>query len=152
MNSTSTLPPITVSTHDYNRLMLTAVISREVGNPHAEFLLSELGRASLSHPDELPREVVSLGSLVTYWVDGVQLKRTRLLVHSEDLVWPGPEVGATTPLGIALLGLRRGDRMRFPGTGHRREVLVEAVGLGRHELGIGPMHPHRCKRPTYKLH
>jgi hypothetical protein len=53
MNSISTLPPIIVGTHDYNRLMLTAVISRDLGYPHAEFLLSELRRAHLSHRDDL---------------------------------------------------------------------------------------------------
>jgi regulator of nucleoside diphosphate kinase len=156
VNLHTALPPITVTSDDYSRLMMTAMVSRELGNPHAEFLLSELRRATLCHPEDLPTDVVSLDSRVTYRVDGAPLRRTRLLVHPENLVWPGAEVGATTPLGIALLGLRPGDRMRFPGTGRTREVLVEAVGLGLHELGtlggIGPTHPDRCKRPTYELH
>jgi hypothetical protein len=52
-----------------------------------------------------------------------------LLVHPEDLRWPGAELSVLTPLGIALLGLRVGDRMPFRTSrdGPWHEVVVEDV-------------------------
>ncbi|HEY7386611.1 MAG TPA: GreA/GreB family elongation factor [Beijerinckiaceae bacterium] len=156
MNSRSILPRVVIGSNDYNRLMLTAMIARGLGRPHAEFLLSELRRATLCHQDDVPGEVVSLDSRVTYRVDDAPRPRTRLLVHPDDLVWPGAEIGATTPLGIALLGTRAGDRMRYRGRDRAHEVSVEAVGLGLHEAALqaaAPMwQPPRCKRPAYELH
>ena len=156
MKSRFVLPDIVVGTNDYNRLMLTVMIVRNRGRSHAEFLLSELRRATLCAQEDLPREVVSLDSRVTYRVDDAVQPRTRLLVHPDDLIWPGAEIGATTPLGIALLGIRPGDRMRYRGTGQTYEVLVEAVGLGLHEVALRAAGPtsqrRRCSRPAYELH
>jgi regulator of nucleoside diphosphate kinase len=150
MNSRPTLPDIIIGSQDYNRLMLTAIIVSDLGHPCAEFLLSELRRATLCHQEDVPREVVSLDRRVTYRVDDAAHQRTRLLVHPNDLVWPGAEIGATTPLGVALLGMRPGDRMRYPGRDRTHEVVVESVGLGLHELGLHaaappPLQPERCK-------
>jgi regulator of nucleoside diphosphate kinase len=156
MTSRCTLPDIIIGSNDYNRLMLTAMIVRDRGHPHAEFLLSVLRRATLCHEADVPRDVVSLDVRVTYRVDDATHARTRLLVHPDDLVWPGAEIGATTPLGIALLGTRAGDRMRYPGRERAHEVLVEAVGPGLHEIGLLGVAPtaqrERRERATYELH
>jgi transcription elongation GreA/GreB family factor len=67
---------------------------------------------------------------VIYRVDGSQKHHTSLLVHPEDLKWPGAELSVATPLGTALLGLRVGDRMPYPlGKGQpEHEVVVEGLG------------------------
>ena len=156
MEPRSVLPDIIVGSNDYNRLLLTAMIVRDRGQPHAEFLLAELRRATLCHQEDVPLDVVSLDSRVTYRVDDAAQPRTRLLVHPDDLIWPGAEIGATTPLGIALLGMRSGERMRYPGRGRVHEILVEAVGFGLHDVPLHAAAPTpqgaRHERPAYERH
>jgi regulator of nucleoside diphosphate kinase len=129
MNTAIDLPQVTIGTHDYNRLMSVAALENKRHKPHREFLMSELRRASLCHPDALPDDVVSTNAKVTYRLDGGGKPRAHVLVYPEDLLWPGAELSVLTPLGIALLGLRVGDRMPFRTSrdGPWHEVVVEDV-------------------------
>jgi len=129
MHRTVELPPITLATHDYNRLMSAAAMNRHRRTPRREFLMSELRRAELCHPDELPEDVVSTNAKVTYRINGTGPRMSHVLVYPEDLFWPGAELSVMTPLGIALLGLRVGDRMPFRTgpDGPVHEVVVEDV-------------------------
>jgi transcription elongation GreA/GreB family factor len=122
------LPQVTIATHDYNRLISVAAMDPHQRGPRRQFLLSELRRASLCHPDVLPDDVVSTNAKVTYRVDDGR-PMAHVLVHLQDLLWPGAELSVTTPLGIALLGLRVGDRMPFRTgrDGPWHEVVVEDV-------------------------
>jgi regulator of nucleoside diphosphate kinase len=129
MNMQSHLPPITLASNDYNRLLFIAMLQRKQQWREPNFLLKELRRAQVCHPTALPEDVVSTNCRVIYRLNNEPDSRTHLLVHPEDLIWPGAEISVTTPLGTALLGLRVGDRMSFveaDGTVH--EVLVEGIG------------------------
>ncbi|WP_201864985.1 GreA/GreB family elongation factor [Microvirga soli] len=129
MHTTIDLPQVTVATHDYNRLMSVAAMDRHRRRPDREFLMSELRRASVCHPEALPEDVVSTNAKVTYRLEGDGKPRAHILVYPEDLRWPGAELSVLTPLGIALLGLRVGDRMPFRTSrdGPVHEVVVEEV-------------------------
>jgi regulator of nucleoside diphosphate kinase len=128
MNTNIDLPQVTIATHDYNRLMSVAAMDRHERKPHRQFLMSELRRATLCHPDALPDDVVSTNANVTYRIDGGR-PTAHVLVHPQDLLWLGAELSVLTPLGIALLGLRVGDRMPFrtERSGPWHEVVVEDV-------------------------
>jgi transcription elongation GreA/GreB family factor len=129
MHATIDLPPVIVATHDYNRLMSVAAMNRHRRRLDRELLMSKLRRASLCHPDALPEDVVSTNAKVTYRLGGDRKPRAHILVYPEDLRWPGAELSVLTPLGIALLGLRVGDRMTFRTSrdGRVHEVVVEDV-------------------------
>jgi transcription elongation GreA/GreB family factor len=129
MRETTRLPPITLATHDYNRLMSAASMKGSQRGPHHGFLMAELRRASLCHPDAMPDDVVATDAKVTFRIGGSGRSMARILVYPEDLLWPGAELSVTTPLGIALLGLRVGDRMPFRtgSDGPVCEVVVEDV-------------------------
>ncbi len=129
MNTRYDLPPITLATNDYNRLLFTAMIRQKHNQRKPDFLLKELRRAKVCHPSALPEDVVSTNCRVIYRIDNEVKSRAHLLVHPEDLIWPGAEISVTTPLGTALLGLRVGDRMAFVEDGRVREVYVEGIGL-----------------------
>jgi regulator of nucleoside diphosphate kinase len=129
MTTQHELPPITLAENDYNRLLFTAMI-RQKANPRAsDFLLDELRRAKVCHPSALPEDVVSTNCRVIFRIDDEPKSRTHLLVHPEDVIWPGAEISVTTPLGTALLGLRVGDGMPFVDDGTVHEVYVEGIGL-----------------------
>lgn len=130
MSTQHELPPITLASNDYNRLLFTAMIRQKQNRRKPDFLLKELRRAKVCHPSALPEDVVSTNCRVIYRIDGELKSRAHLLVHPEDLIWPGAEISVTTPLGTALLGLRVGDSMSFieaDGTIH--DVFVEGIGL-----------------------
>ncbi|SCY93906.1 GreA/GreB family elongation factor [Microvirga guangxiensis] len=130
MSTQRELPQITLSEYDYNRLLFTAMICQKETPNASGFLLDELRRARVCHPAALPDDVVSTNCRVIFRLDDEPKSRAHLLVHPEDLIWPGAEISVTTPLGTALLGLRVGDRMSFvedDGTAH--EVFVEGIGL-----------------------
>jgi regulator of nucleoside diphosphate kinase len=130
MNSLHELPPITLATNDYNRLLFTATMRQKHSPRTPDFLLAELRRAVVCHPAVLPENVVSTNCRVIYRIDDESKSRAHLLVHPEDLIWTGAEISVTTPLGTALLGLRIGDRMSFvEEDGQVHEVFVEGIGL-----------------------
>ncbi|MCG7394580.1 GreA/GreB family elongation factor [Microvirga sp. ACRRW] len=129
MNVQHELPPIVLSENDYNRLLFTARIRQKDNYTAYEFLLDELRRARICHPSELPEDVVSTNCRVIFRIDDEPKSRAHLLVHPEDLLWPGAEISVTTPLGTALLGLCVGDRMPFTDGGTIHEVFVEGIGL-----------------------
>ncbi|EIM28789.1 GreA/GreB family elongation factor [Microvirga lotononidis] len=129
MSTRNKLPPITIATNDYNRLLFTAMMQQNRNRRTPDFLLEELRRAEVCHPAALPEDVVSTNCRVIYRIDDDPKSYAHLLVHAEDLIWPGAEISVTTPLGTALLGLRVGDRMPFVEDGSIREVYVESIGL-----------------------
>lgn len=129
MNAQHRLPPITLAANDYNRLLFTAMFRQNQNRRTPNFLLKELRRAKVCHPAALPEDVVSTNCRVIYRIDDEPKSRAHLLVHAEDLTWPGAEISVTTPLGTALLGLRVGDRMSFLENGKIHEVYVESIGL-----------------------
>ncbi|WP_201861395.1 GreA/GreB family elongation factor [Microvirga soli] len=129
MSKQQQLPPITLAANDYNRLLFTAMIQQKDKRMASDFLLTELRRAHVCHPAALPEDVVSTNCRVIFRIDDEPKSRAHLLVHPEDLIWPGAEISVTTPLGTALLGLRVGDRMSFVDNGALHEVFVEGIGL-----------------------
>jgi regulator of nucleoside diphosphate kinase len=130
MNAQHDLPPIILATNDYNRLLFTAMIRQKHSRRTPDFLLTELRRAEVCHPAALPEDIVSTNCRVIYRIDDEPKSRAHLLVHPDELIWPGAEISVATPLGTALLGLRVGDRMSFQDDdGETHEVFVEGIGL-----------------------
>ena len=123
MSANANLPAVVIHSRDKNALVLVAAIAAQLGRPGAEFLMSELRRASLCAAESLPGNVVSLGSRVTYRVDGLPPTMSALVLPGEA---PRSRHGLSvlTPLGTALLGLRVGARMVFQS---RQSVESEVV-------------------------
>jgi len=129
------LPPVLVTPHDHRRLIRTAQELAEQAHPIAQPLLQELHRAILCPADQLPEDVVTLDTFVTYrLVDGGRSER-RALVHPEDLTWPPAELSVLTPLGLSLLGLRPGDRMPLIGSDRPMGACVEVEDVGPRVTG-----------------
>lgn len=130
MHTVLELPPITVTTLDFDRLVAFGLDSYLRGDHHADFLLSELKRATVCPARAVPSEVVSVHRWVHYRLDDDPTVRGQLLVHPLDLKDLPDGLSAASPLGTALLGLRLGDRMpfRIDGTGTSHVVTVEGIG------------------------
>jgi len=77
-----------------------------------------LRRAVVS--EKLPTHVVTPGSLVRYQLDWGPFSPVRELVYPNDFTDETRQISLLSPIGIALLGMRRGDTM---------QVLVPEVGF-----------------------
>lgn len=133
MHAVHELPPITVTTRDFDRPVAFGLDAYLRGDRHADFLLSELKRATLCPPRALPGEVVSVHRWVHYRLDDDPTVRGQLLVRPLDLTDLPDGLSVASPLGTALLGLRLGDRMPFrvDGSGGR---FVNEPSPGREAL------------------
>ena len=135
MTVSQNLPPITVATDDYRRLMIAARFLADQSHPLAAPRRQELLRAELCESDAFLEDVVSLDRFVTNRLTGKDPSEHRALIHPDDRMWPPAEVSTLTPLGISLLGLKVGDRMPVLGSRDDRDQWVEVEGVGPRATG-----------------
>ena len=120
---------MTMSDHaDLDELIRTNGTSRgKLDGPALSRLAGELARARLVSPDDLPADVVTMGSVVK--VRDMDTKECMQLTVS----WPedaNPHEGCINvlaPLGMALLGARVGDDIKWPVPAGARRLRIEAV-------------------------
>ncbi|MEE7456621.1 transcription elongation factor GreAB [Methylorubrum populi] len=124
------LPPITLPNHDFDRLVAFGLAAYQRGDPNADLLLSELERAAYRGAPTPAEEVAAISCRVSYRLDDEPTVHTRRLVHPSTRIGLEEDISAASPLGIALLGLRRGDRMPFRDSATGREHLVEIADVG----------------------
>jgi regulator of nucleoside diphosphate kinase len=124
------LPPIVLAADEHARLSDIARRSLDPRRnpPVAEALLKELARARVVPEAQLPDEVVSMESRIEY-LDCVtdEVRRVKLVYPGDD-VSGSRRVSVLSPLGTALIGLRKGQRIawRTP-LGGWLEVEVRSV-------------------------
>lgn len=122
----TSLPRIVLSRVDRERLEL---LLRKVGpRPDLDALREEIERAEIVEPDAVPRDVVTMNSVVRF-VDEESRRESEV-----TLVFPGHadaashRVSVLAPVGSALLGLSVGDTIHWPLPNDRtRRLRVVAV-------------------------
>lgn len=114
-------PDILLCTEDHRRLRDLAHAGLNLA--FADDLLYELDRASVLPPDQMPADVVRMGSTVRYRTsDGEQREVT--------LVFPGQAdiernlVSVMTPIGAALIGIRKGQSITWITRDGRKQMLT----------------------------
>lgn len=108
----SQLPRIFIPTSDKRELNRLAQRAGNDKSPVAPFLRAELHRADVCPDKSLPRQTVVMNSTVTYRIDWGPV-RHGTMVFPHDRPARDGEISLLSPLGVALLGLRRGDSMPF---------------------------------------
>jgi regulator of nucleoside diphosphate kinase len=106
-------PPIQITTFDHLRLsgVVEAYTSRG-SESLVELLATELDRADLVEPDEIPSNAVTMHSRVTF-VDDAGEQRTVTLVYPGEEDSRQGRIAVVTLIGAAQLGLRTGDAMSW---------------------------------------
>ena len=118
---------ITVSRIDLERIeaLLEHLPAAEAGK--LEALRAELGRADVVEPAAVPAQVVTMNSTVAFEDEGNGERLTLTLVYPNASGAPGA-VSILAPVGSALLGLSRGQRIDWPiPDGRRRRLKVLEV-------------------------
>lgn len=110
-------PPITISTLDAVRLekMLDSLGNNQF--PDKESLQDELDRANVVEPQQIPPDVVTMNSTVTFKVESSDREFSLTLVYPNDAGDNTSKISILAPVGSALLGLREGDEMSWPKPG-----------------------------------
>ena len=122
------LPPITVSTTDFERLQRLADAAAATFPRTADFLANEIARAEVVDASRMLPGVVTMDSEVQFRDDSTGQVRRVTLVYPDQADVNEGRISVLTPIGAALIGLSVSQRMEWqtPG-GDRRSLTVLSV-------------------------
>ena len=101
-------PAITLGDTEHRRLLILAMSSPGHTADDSDYLHYELDRASIVPDTTLPRDIVRVGSTVTYRSDR-DAARTVTLVYPTQADVAAGRISVTSPVGAALIGLQPGQ-------------------------------------------
>jgi regulator of nucleoside diphosphate kinase len=116
-------PAIVLGKADHAKLNELASAGLDRMPELAEKLLGELDRARVVEDKKVPEDVVRMGSRVTYrtsddkeiWV---------ILVYPADANIDEGKISVMTPIGTALIGLRKGQSITWRDRANKRHMLT----------------------------
>lgn len=112
-----TKPKVIISSVDAERLeKLIESLPRKFF-PGKDDLESELARAEVVEPKDIPPTVVTMNSTVRFEVESSLEEFCLTLVYPKDVDASGEKVSILAPVGSALLGLSQGDEIEWPKPG-----------------------------------
>lgn len=116
-------PDIVLSTEDHRRLTELAHAGISIASTVADDLLVELDRASVVPPEQLPDDVVRMGSTVRYRTGEAEQREVTLVFPAEADIEQN-RVSVMTPIGAALVGLRSGQSITWLTRDGRKQMLT----------------------------
>ncbi len=127
-NTEDARPHIVISSRDAERLEALLDSLPKGSFPGKEELESELQRAEIVEPNEIPPTVITMNSTVKFRVESSAQQFTLTLVYPKDMDSSSEKISILAPVGSALIGLAVGDSIEWPkpGGGMLR-VCVEDV-------------------------
>lgn len=133
------LTPITLSRLDVERIeqLLDAPALRE--SPAAKRLRLEFDRASIVEPKAMPADVVSMNSSADCVDESTDSHYTLTLVYPKDADADAGKISILAPVGSALLGLRVGQTIDWPGHGGRT-LRLKVTAIHYQPEAAGDLH------------
>jgi regulator of nucleoside diphosphate kinase len=132
-------PPVTLDAAHVERLQAMAMAIMERAPEVAERLLQEIERSQVVPSADLPKNVVTIGSRVTFIDESTSQQQTVTVVFPSDADIAERRVSVLTPIGAALIGLAPGASISWETrTGETRKLAV--VDVRPPEQGATP-HP-----------
>ncbi|RVK97819.1 nucleoside diphosphate kinase regulator [Sinorhizobium meliloti] len=123
----SNLPLPFIGATDYRLLSRFAYQALSRDFDIAAELIEKLERPCVLPDDQVPPDVVKIGSIVTCEVEDGPC-RTFSLVYPDDVDAEKGRISVLTPVGVALLGLRPGQAVEwFSRDGQRNHLMVVRV-------------------------
>lgn len=113
----SSKPNIVISTLDAARIEALLENMNNHDFPGREELEAELSRAELLAPEQIPPNVVTMNSTVTFRMLESDRSFCLTLVYPRDADASGTRLSVLAPVGSALLGLALGDEIEWPKPG-----------------------------------
>lgn len=125
----STKPNIIISSVDAERLTRLLESLPASSFPGKKALESELARAKVVDPKDIPPTVVTMNSTVKFRMASSADEFCLTLVYPDDIDASGGTISIFAPVGSALLGLSQGDEIEWPrpGGGTLKVHIVEVT-------------------------
>lgn len=116
-------PDIVLGRDEHQRLLVLALGGTGHSPDDSDYLLYELDRAMIVPAHTVPADVVRMGSRVRYRTgDGAE--RAVTLVFPKEADIGAARISILTPVGTALIGLRRGQSITYLARDGRRQSLT----------------------------
>jgi regulator of nucleoside diphosphate kinase len=143
MKNMTNLPPISVTTTDFDRLRLLAQSPTDA----ARFLAREIERAHLIEPEDANDRLVTMNARVRYRDDVTGQERTVKLVYPGEADIEAGRLSVLTPVGAALIGMTAGQSIEWqqPSGGLRSLTVVAVTPL---TSGASPANGDTADRPA----
>ncbi len=100
-----------ITDQDYERLSL---LVHHHESETSALLDEELGRATIVPQRDIPRDVVTMNSVVRFEDESSGKENEITLVYPKDADVTKGKVSVLAPVGMALIGLRLGQRIDWP--------------------------------------
>ncbi|SFM37101.1 nucleoside diphosphate kinase regulator [Marinobacter zhejiangensis] len=124
----NTKPQIIISSLDADRLDALLESLPNGAFPGKAELESELARADIVEPSEIPPTVITMNSTVKFRVESSGEDFTLTLVYPKDMDGSSDKISILAPVGSALIGLSVGNTIEWPKPGGGViQVRVEEV-------------------------
>jgi regulator of nucleoside diphosphate kinase len=121
-------PAIVLSAEDYERLSTLANAASKRMPDLADELADEIGRAHVLPKGERPLHIVRMGSDVEFRDETTGRTQRVTLVFPEDADISQRKISILTPVGTALIGLRKGDAITWETpNGELRRLTLLAI-------------------------
>ena len=123
-------PQILLTVEDYNRLraLLTSRVAQYVsGSERLAELRTELQRARVVESGEIPADVVTMNSIITFRDLDTDEQETYMLVYPGDADISKGRLSVLAPIGTAILGFRVGDEVRWGLPAGWRKLRIETL-------------------------
>ena len=124
-------PRLIIDERAYPRLLALAERARAKVPQLAARLIDEIERADLRAGSDMPADVVTLGSEVTYR-EGDKSQTVRIVAPEEADI-ERRQISVLTPVGAALLGLRVGQKISWE-MPDKRAAVLEVVAVRQPEM------------------
>jgi regulator of nucleoside diphosphate kinase len=116
-------PPIHISDTDYALIASQAMRLEATAPQVSEMLLDEIERAEVHSREDLPGDVVTLGSLVTFVDESTSVRRRVQIVLPAEADIENGSLSIVSQVGAGLIGLSAGDSIDWPCPDGRPRIL-----------------------------
>jgi regulator of nucleoside diphosphate kinase len=135
----STAPQITVSSLDLERIEALLEQPQFRTGAGVEALRSELKRANVLEPAEMPGDIVTMNSTALVSDEATGEQRELSLVYPRDADGASNKVSVLAPVGMAMLGMRVGQVIDWKVPGGR-ELRLRITAISFQPEASGQLH------------
>lgn len=130
---------ITLSRLDVERIENLLEAPALHDSPVAERLHAEIDRATIVEPRDMPGDVVSMNSSADCVDESSDKHYTLTLVYPKEANADAGRISVLAPVGSALLGLRVGQSIDWPGQGGRT-LKLKVIAIHYQPEAAGDLH------------
>ena len=121
-------PPVVISQADYDRIAALVAANRERNPASVQEISDEIERARVVRAAALPPDVVAMHSRVIYRDNATGTEREVRLVYPNEADIAEGRISVLTPIGAALIGLRKGQTIGWrTRMGEQRDLTIIEV-------------------------